>query len=525
MPLNVIFEPPVLTLPASEGARPRTGSGAGTMAPVDAESLLVEALAPAFTVAVESTRVEVMTHLDTVDGRLKKAGIELAHLPRRRRMIAVTDGRQTEQPMTGSWPRLASELPAGGVTALVAPAAWIRALIPYATTQTETITYAIRNHDGKTVVRVHWTTGALTKPTSAELPARVGIEMLRGYRSESVRVRKALTKNAPLVESDRSWFETVRGLPALRPAVTQRFGMRPDQAADFAVADALLGYLAEMDATVDGIAADIDTEYLHDFRVAVRRTRSVLKMLGDVLPPGLAERMIPEFRWLGDITTPTRDLDVYLLELDSLAATVTHPDDLASFGAYVLERRTEAAKELGRGLRSTRYTALVSTWRAALAEVIAHPSHADVTASALAVERLHSVFRKCQKRAAKITAESESELVHDLRKACKEMRYLMEVFKPLCDKTAYRNVLADFKELQDLLGEFQDGEVQAAALRQFAQEMVDAGRVDANAILAMGELSGKFEARQRAARDTLTAHHENYLGRKASEHVDRLVTA
>ena len=144
--------------------------------------------------------------------------------------------------------------------------------------------------------------------------------------------------------------------------------------------------------------------------------------------------------------------------------------------------------------------------------MIAHPSHADMTASALAVERLHTVFRKCQKRAAKITAESESELVHDLRKACKEMRYLMEVFKPLCDKTAYKNVLADFKELQDLLGEFQDGEVQAAALRQFAQEMVDAGRVDANAILAMGELSGKFEARQRAARETLTAHHENYLG-------------
>ena len=118
------------------------------------------------------------------------------------------------------------------------------------------------------------------------------------------------------MESDRSWFETVRGLPALRPTVTQRFGMRPDQAADFAVADALLGYLAEMDATVDGIVDDIDTEYLHDFRVAVRRTRSVLKMLGDVLPPGLAERVAPEFRWLGDITTPTRDLDVYLLELE-----------------------------------------------------------------------------------------------------------------------------------------------------------------------------------------------------------------
>ena len=523
MPLNVTFDPPVLTLTPGDAARPRSsGGGAG---PTDPEALLIEALAPTFTVAVEATRSEVLTHLDTVDGRLQKAGIDLAHLPRRRRIVAVVEGRQIEQPVTGSWPRLASQLPDGEVTALVAPAAWIRALIPYASTQAETVTYAIRNGDGKTVVRVHWTAGTLTKPSAAELPARVGIEMLRGYRSEAARVRRALTTNTALAESDRSWFDAVRGLRALRPAVTQRFGMRPDQAADFAVADALLGYLAEMDATVDGIVADIDTEYLHDFRVAVRRTRSVLKMLGDVLPAGLAERSAPEFRWLGDITTPTRDLDVYLLELDTLAATVTHPEDLAAFGAYVLERRSEAAKELARGLRSKRYTDLVSAWRTALAEVIAHPSHADKTASALAVERLHAVFRKCQKRAAKITADSESELVHDLRKACKEMRYLMEVFKPLCDKTAYKNVLADFKELQDLLGEFQDGEVQAAALRQFAQEMVDAGRVDANAILAMGELSGKFEARQRAARETLTAHHENYLGRKASEHVDRLVTA
>ena len=525
MPLNVTFDPPVLTLTPSDGARPRSNGDRVVTDPIDAEALLVEALAPTFTVAVESTRTESLTHLDTVDGRLQKAGIDLAHLPRRRRVVALTEGRQIEQPVTGSWPRLASELPAGDVTDLVAPAAWIRALIPYASTQAETTTYAIRNADGKTVVRVHWTTGELSKPARVVLQARVGIEVLRGYGSEAARVRKVLTKNTALEPTDKSWFETVRSLPALRPTVTQRFGMRPDQAADFAVADALLGYLAELDATVDGIVADIDTEYLHDFRVAVRRTRSVLKMLGDVLPAGLADRLAPEFRWLGDITTPTRDLDVYLLELDTLAATVTHPDDLASFGAYVLERRTEAAKALARGLTSKRYTDLVSTWRAALAEVIAHPSHADMTASALAIERLHTVFRKCQKRAAKITADSESELVHDLRKACKEMRYLMEVFKPLCDKTAYKNVLADFKELQDLLGEFQDGEVQAAALRQFAQEMVDAGRVDANAILAMGELSGKFEARQRAARETLTAHHENYLGRKASEHVDRLVMA
>lgn len=517
MPLNVIFEPPILTLAVAAAEDPG--------ARADAQALLLEALAPDFTVAPESTRTEVLTHLDTADGRLHQAGIDLAHLPRRRRLVAVRDGRQTEQTVTGTWPRLATVLPEGAVTGLVTAPAWIRALVPYATTRAETTTYAVCNGDGKTVVRLHWTRGALTSPAAADLPDRVGVEPLRGYGGDATRVRAALTRNTPLSGTEQSWFALVRGLPELRPAATRRFGIRREQAADFAVADALLGYLAEMDATVDGIVADVDTEYLHDFRVAVRRTRSVLKMLGDVLPAGLAARVAPEFRWLGDVTTPTRDLDVYLLELDELAATVSHPDDLAAFGSYVRERRSTAQRGLARALRSARYADLVSSWRTALAEVIAHPSRAEQTAADLAVERLHTVFRRCRKRAAKITADSESELVHDLRKSCKEMRYLMEVFRPLCDKKAYKAVIADFKDLQNLLGEFQDGEVQSAALRQFAQEMVDAGKVDANAILAMGELSGKFEARQRAARETLTAHHDTYLGPKAAAHVDRLVTA
>ena len=54
--------------------------------------------------------------------------------------------------------------------------------------------------------------------------------------------------------------------------------------------------------------------------------------------------------------------------------------------------------------------------------------------------------------------------------------------------------------------------MQAAALRVFAQEMVDAGKVDADAMLAMGELSAEFDTRQRAARETLTAHHETTSG-------------
>ena len=45
-----------------------------------------------------------------------------------------------------------------------------------------------------------------------------------------------------------------------------------------------------MVSTWDGTAADLDPEYLHDFRVAVRRTRSVLGAAKHVRARGCAHR-------------------------------------------------------------------------------------------------------------------------------------------------------------------------------------------------------------------------------------------
>ena len=60
-----------------------------------------------------------------------------------------------------------------------------------------------------------------------------------------------------------------------------------------------------------GTIGDVDTEFLHDVRVAVRRTRSLLKLGRPALPAHVREAWEPQFKWLGDLTTPVRDLDVY----------------------------------------------------------------------------------------------------------------------------------------------------------------------------------------------------------------------
>ena len=67
-------------------------------------------------------------------------------------------------------------------------------------------------------------------------------------------------------------------------------------------------------ANWDGTVADIDPEFLHDLRVAVRRTRVVLANAGRVLPEDVRQRAREDFAWLGGISGTARDLDVYQIE-------------------------------------------------------------------------------------------------------------------------------------------------------------------------------------------------------------------
>src|SRR5258708_3568806 len=152
----------------------------------------------------------------------------------------------------------------------------------------------------------------------------------------------------------------------------------------------VLGRLFDtVEANVPGAIGDIDTEFLHDLRVAIRRTRSVLKMAGPALPAGLVSRYRPEFRWLGDLTTPTRDLDVYLLGYSAMAARLVAGTgaELRPFHDYLTRQRASAQRQFARGLRSPRFSELPARWRQELGQVAASPGRRPVT-SAFAARRI-----------------------------------------------------------------------------------------------------------------------------------------
>ena len=91
------------------------------------------------------------------------------------------------------------------------------------------------------------------------------------------------------------------------PALADR-----DSPATLLLTTGFKGGLAAMRTNLPGVLEDVDTEFLHDFRVALRRTRSTLKLGRSILPEAVAAHWEPRFKALGDLTTPVRPRDATL---------------------------------------------------------------------------------------------------------------------------------------------------------------------------------------------------------------------
>ncbi len=231
----------------------------------------------------------------------------------------------------------------------------------------------------KTVVRLTVDNTSVSGPAVTTLPARLTITPVRGYGAQADRVERLLADLPSVTTADGSAFHMALAAIGRQPGDYSSHvdvALTPSMPAGAALAAVLLRLLDIMEANVDGTVRDIDTEFLHDLRIAVRRTRAALKLAGDALPGDLAPRYALEFKWLGQLTTPLRDLDVHLLGFaDAAAGLVTaSPADLAPMHDSLIRYRAAERRRLARGLRSARFTTLTSQWRAALERTPRHPA-------------------------------------------------------------------------------------------------------------------------------------------------------
>lgn len=291
------------------------------------------------------------------------------------------------------------------------------------------------------------------------------------------------------------------------PSKAQGGLVSPDTPAQEAVACALLGFAEVLDEKTAGVIAGADAEALHDFRVELRRTRSVVKLVGDVLPAKVATRASRDLTWLADLTTPVRDADVMLAELGDADLT----ESLSGFLASVRRGARRDRRALAKALSSKRYAEFSADWRVRLRSstrsgkppqemVQAEPRQQRTTVQAVADEQLEAAYTKVARRGAALTLDSPAAQVHRLRKRCKELRYLLEIFRGLYPEADVDALIKRLRKLQDVLGDFQDRTVRIDAAHAYVDRSPSISAAEA---FAVGQYAGEQIAAQRRAQAAL----------------------
>jgi CHAD domain-containing protein len=301
----------------------------------------------------------------------------------------------------------------------------------------------------------------------------------------------------------------------------------PEMRADQAAREILLRLLNIMQINEPGVCEGTDTEFLHDFRVAIRRTRSALSQIKAVLPEAAVNKYRAEFAWLGQITTPTRDLDVYLLSFDDYRERIpaNAREDLKPLHDFLQAHREVEQAALAKALKSARYRSLLKNWRALLESsppTRGLPANALRPVFPLADERIWHVYTRALKQGRAIGPDTPAVALHELRKTCKKLRYLMEFFQSLYPAREIKQLIHVLKSLQDNLGQFQDYEVQVETLKRFSHQMVEEDKVNPDTLLAMGMLIERLEDSQKLARKEFSERFEAFSADENVEHFRKI---
>ncbi|MSP27885.1 MAG: CHAD domain-containing protein [Methylococcales bacterium] len=396
-------------------------------------------------------------------------------------------------------PKLSQQFTHEAVRLLLEPILEMRALLPVCTVVYTLHQFIILNEDKKTLLR-------LVIEEHEQINHRVFVQSLKGYDDAAESITNTLIELGLIATNEPTLIDalTQQGLDINDYSSKLAIQLTPELRADVASKIIYSCLLTTIKNNEQGTISDIDSEFLHDFRVAVRRTRAALSQLKDVLPHDVNSRYAKFFSWLGAVTSPTRDLDVYLLNFTYYKSIlpVSMRGHLKPLHDYLCKKQKQAQRELAKNLCSTEYLTTLAEWEKMLSEPTQSDSiaiNAGLTIKTLADKRLWKSFKRVLREGEAITDQSPAEALHDLRKSCKKLRYLMEFLQSLYEKNAIKALIKSLKGLQEVLGDFQDCEVQEYNLKLFSEEMQTLN-TPTETFLAMGSLIQSLDTHRREIR-------------------------
>ena len=318
--------------------------------------------------------------------------------------------------------------------------------------------------DAKTLCRVCVDCAVTGEPRrGGTLPRqrRVRVIPVKGYEALAEKVVVRLSGQPGWSACRRPIFDD---LPLYRARHGDASASGPPRSEGEDLARAFEDLLRSMDRHREAIDPAGDPEALHDFRVCLRRLRT---LLGQGASTGRRSRLNAGLKWLGRVSGAARDLDVQARYLGR-AFREQCPGERSSrryVAARVEASRLDAHRNLRDAFESKRHARLRRTMRAGLGA--ASPGEERVRRSGVlpkAEARVPKLYRAALRQGRRLDHHAPDECFHRLRKTIKKLRYLLESLPAHRIDKERESTIKSLRGMQTTLGELNDVCVRRALL-------------------------------------------------------------
>ncbi|MGB3223324.1 MAG: CHAD domain-containing protein [Desulforhopalus sp.] len=438
--------------------------------------------------------------LDTFDAEMSQAGKILFQVVGKIFLFELQTGNLLEQVSDDGW-SLADDLPDGPVASHVRRVSKLRAFLPVAKVHLTFGQGLLLDDERKTRTRFHHMTMSRGRKSMG-----VGsTQYLRGYGQAHADLRQALEKTGADCCHDLEPVFKYLGIKREQYTAKPVVRLNPDAPVKESARTIINAFVGVARRNESGVIADYDTEFLHDYRVSLRKVRSVLSLFKGAFGQDETVRLKQDFAALMQKTNTLRDLDVYLLNRDKyfgLVPTDTH-EGLDVLFVFLATERKKQQKIVSKTLRSSTYRKEIERLVRLFADEsnLAAGPRGEENSLLFACSLVKKRYEKVCKIARSIDSETKDEVIHKLRINCKKLRYLMEFFTPLFPENEIKSLVKSLKILQTNLGDFNDYSVQQLFLRQVLNEkMASFGELKLKVAESVGALTAMLNRLQKKER-------------------------
>ncbi|UCV14052.1 CYTH and CHAD domain-containing protein [Quatrionicoccus australiensis] len=342
-------------------------------------------------------------------------------------------------------------------------------LVPVFTTSFERRTWRI-DISKKIAILVMVDTGQISSGGRSLPISEVELELAQGNPEDLLDFATALSTHLALVPDDVSKAE--RGYQLFLNQVSAPQKASPSPVATKQSSAEAFKLLASQgmqmwQANLLGTLTSQDHEFVHQFRVSLRRINSLMKVFKPALPGPYQEQWTKRVKALSQITGDVRDLDV--MRIGIVEPMLQSADLQISLHAKAaLAALDEAKKEAVEQLAQLQNGGPVLLFARDLQDL--DTDDFPKSLPRFAEKQLAGLHRNAVKRLSKTLKTPTPERAHRFRIALKHLRYSCEFFAPLFDNDEMLEYAKAIAGLQDAFGFINDFHVALSKMQDWVAQ-------------------------------------------------------